>query len=859
MKNNERVHQLLGRWFDYVGCFALLCLALTGCSPHNQTVSESALVLAENGIARAVIVALPEAGKPARFAAEELKMYLDKAAGASFPIVDSMPKSGPAILIGDSVETRKLGISVADLKRDGFILKRVGDFIVIAGRDDKDFDVRACAEKADWHRQSIPECATAFGAYEFLERIAGVRWYFPGQHGEFVPAKKRICVSELDLKEEPALVVTYPFNVTQMSEKSPAFADYTQIGITHRDATYWTLRMRRATDFIPMGHMPQVQQFGARFGEKHPEWFAMGKDGTRQNTKPYSDCICYSNPEVTAEIIKDIDAFFSGRPASERGLKQWCADVASGDYYSLLPYDNMGEGCLCPNCKALWNMNTQEKGGINCGLLSNLIWGHMAEVGRAIKDKHPGKKLVCLAYNDYREIPQTVKLPDNILAGCTAIMRAPGSWAEKRQIDEVKGWKEFSGQKVYIGDYYNLKEVNTKVIVGVPQTEFKAMGHFFNVLKDNIVGVMHENYFKHAFQQHLDSYLFYRLRWRPDLDVVALESDYCRNMYGPAAEIIRKFLDEAEDLWLTRITIPRKCWGGGAYMDIDAVCATELWEEIYNAEEMGKIRTWMSAAKEKTKGTEYEKRVNFFIKWYFEPLENAFLAYQKQKKEFAELKKSQVILKVDYFSSPPVIDGRPDDNVWKLAPNDRVEKMVANDPAKESKEAEVITSVTLGWDNTNLYILVTCEEPDIKNITASRRKSDDFGICEEDSVEIFINSSDQGKRLCHIVVNAEGVIADRLVAGFDVTWNSDAKIATFVYDHPEQGKWYVEMAVPLAKLPMNGPPKPADQWAANICRNRPKKPAGGTCKSYTWSPFVQGAYAQPDKFGTLEFSSQERR
>ncbi len=104
------------------------------------------LVLADGGRAGAVIVAPAEAGPVAAFAAGELKHYLDRATGASFAVVGELPERRPAILLGMSPAAAGMGLTVAELKRDGFLLRRVGEVVLLAGRDDPAFDLPAWFE-----------------------------------------------------------------------------------------------------------------------------------------------------------------------------------------------------------------------------------------------------------------------------------------------------------------------------------------------------------------------------------------------------------------------------------------------------------------------------------------------------------------------------------------------------------------------------------------------------------------------------------------------------------------------------------------------------------------------------------------
>lgn len=834
-----------------------------------QAASSSILILAEKGTAKAVIVALPEAGKPARFAAEELKAYLDRATGESFSIVEAAPESGPRILVGDSAMTRGLGVSVADLKRDGFILRRKGDVVVIAGRDEKDFAVRAFAEMTEdgspyrkgWRQPGTPECATVFAAYAFLEHVAGVRWYFPGKDGEFVPQKAKLVIDTLDRREEPWFTYRRAncYGHYSLDPKNPNdMNDYLEMGITDRDVTYWALRNRRSTIHIPVNHMPPSHQFIDRFGKEHPDWFSMREDGSRENAvipgasgASYGH-LCYSNPELVKAVIADVDAFFSGRPAAERGLKAWNSLIANGDYFSLLPHDNIPVGCHCPEC-----MKKKNTDGPKCGLLSDLIWGYVAEVGRAIEAKHPGKNVVCLAYNAYRGLPRHVRLPENVLPCPTALHtgNADDLPAQKAILQEIKDWRALVNRKVCLWVYSALECVDGKKIRGIPETEFRAMGRFYRAVKDDVIGSFWENDWAFGFQHHLDLYVYHRVTWDPETDVDAVVEEYCSNLYGPAAAEIHQFVNRVEELWTKRIVKSHSDTGnnpgGAAYRDIDATSDGDIWENIYSPAERERLTGWMDLAAAKVKGTDYAPHVALFRQRYFGPLQ----ARWAQRMELEGLWKQLKPLPVDRFATPPVIDGRPDDSVWESAPADRVGTMVANAPDRKSKVPEQDTTVKLGWDDRNLYVLITCHENSIANLKAPKREFNDFGVGEDDEVEIFLDSSGARRSYQHYLVSAAGSLANRYVRDSVVTLAKapGCQVKTWVYEHPERGVWYVEMAIQLGnQVPK---PKPGDRWMANFVRARNSVPK---TELSTWSPFVQGAFNQPDKFGILEFTSQER-
>ncbi|MBN1674372.1 MAG: hypothetical protein JXR37_25215 [Kiritimatiellae bacterium] len=161
------------------------------------------LILVENGQPKARIVVGADTTPSARFAARELQHYIQKSTGATLPIVDQRSTDGTVdIVVGAGKIAEQLGVTTAGLTRDAFRMKTVGDAIVILGRDDpKEDPVRRVTRRSTW--ATTFEHATIFGAYEFLERFLGVRWYFFLPVGEVVPKHQTVAMPGLDVLEKP--------------------------------------------------------------------------------------------------------------------------------------------------------------------------------------------------------------------------------------------------------------------------------------------------------------------------------------------------------------------------------------------------------------------------------------------------------------------------------------------------------------------------------------------------------------------------------------------------------------------------------------------------------------------------------
>jgi hypothetical protein len=108
-----------------------------------------------------------------------------------------------AVSVGDNAFSRKAGIDVAKLPRDAGVIKTADGRIYIAGRDDVRVD-SVERRLTGGILANMYERATLFAVYEFLERFAGVRFYFPGELGTVTPRKSVITVPACDILNAPA-------------------------------------------------------------------------------------------------------------------------------------------------------------------------------------------------------------------------------------------------------------------------------------------------------------------------------------------------------------------------------------------------------------------------------------------------------------------------------------------------------------------------------------------------------------------------------------------------------------------------------------------------------------------------------
>jgi len=186
-------------------------------------------------------------------------------------------------------------------------------------------------------------------------------------------------------------------------------------------------------------------------------------------------------------------------------------------------------------------------------------------------------------------------------------------------------------------------------------------------------------------------------------------------------------------------------------------------------------------------------------------------------------------------AAPPKIDGVLDDACWQNAPaiTDFV-LLGKEDPAKEQTIAKV------AYDDTALYIGITCHESQMGKLVATQTKRSDL-VPADDCVEVFLDPNHDRFNYFHFIVNAAGAQFDESGdgAGVAADWNAvwEAKTTR----GPDS--WTAEIAIPLAVLGISS--KVGETWGFDVCRS--EKPSGElSCWSQTGAKF-----AVPSAFGDL--------
>jgi hypothetical protein len=820
----------------------IIFMCLTCCAAS----SKPGHILKENGKIRCEVVVPAEAGTVTLFAGKEMCDFLSQSLGGNVPLLKVPSGNKTAIILGNSKYLKKAGIDVRKFPRDGFIIKSAGKNIIIAGRDDMKIKPE---QTLDSMHKAYYEKATLFGVYDFLERFAGVRFFFPGELGTVVPEHSELAIaSDLNIFEKPDYSErkvswcgrrTGPLN--WLSNKNPRYW-YKQ-----KNLMYYRLKLE--TDSIPFCPGPTRYDYVKRFGKSHPEYFALRQDGRRYKEADmiHTGQLCLSSG-IKNEIYEDAKAYFSGKKAVSRGIawknhfryyNGW-PSAAHSEYFDLMPQDGFYK-CKCKKCQAHFSKGRQAT--------SDFVWQYVIDIANRLKKDGIKGYVTNMAYSPYNLVP-TQRIPDNVLVKIATI----GPWnfhkpsALKYELQLIAKWTEkMNGQSLCLWNYackFGL------AIPDVPHCTPRAVGGYYQMLGNKIKGSYLETNaitpevirYSHGY---LNNYIFAKVAWNNSADINALIKDHHQKMFGAAAEIMGKAFDEFEKNWLKITGSPVDTPVGPRSVPLSDY---DIWEKVYSKKEMVQLKNFFDRAERLAANDELSlKRVKFIRNEFLVPLQKRRAQYLKNQKVINDLRFS---VKSIGQGEKIVLDGRLDDKVWRKAA-----QITLVPYADEKKKKEFVRTVVKALrDKNNIYLAFDCEEPEMDKMLSSRQKNDSKNIWRDSSVEIFlIPSANREDNYYQIVVNANASLADYCgkkslgTGNLDIKWNSNAQVAV----SKTKKSWSVELAIPIANLPGLDLQK---DFPANFNRNRILSKTGTSyAKLYTWSPFLKRGFQDVDNFGYITF------
>lgn len=450
------------------------------------------LRLYEHGEPRCAVLVAPDASDRVRAAAEELAAYLGRLGGQP-------PR------IGASVPDGLLPLRVASTGEGGeaIALEASATEIRITGASDR----------AVW-----------FAVYRFLEHL-GCRW--PTPEFDHVPALPELAVEPFTLRSTPA------FDVRTFVGRTPERAAwgmklglngfYTREAAAHYGALELGAQTHTYHQFIPT-----ERWFGV-----HPEWFPL-IGGQRQPGGVHAGQLCVTAPGLADAFADAVNALLEAQPQLE--------------YVSISPNDG-SNWCQCDPCLALdERLSGNRLADLGLGAprkyVGDRVFWFANEVAKRVGPRHPEVKLLCLAYINYAEPPQTVRLEPNVVPWLCHYAPADysrpiadHSSAPNAMFDRLlTAWAQRNPDLLYYG--YVSKSMWWRLPRPVRHHFAADVRHLHDL------GV-HRYYAQSSLSDWvLDGPLYYvlaHLLWDPRADVDALAAEWRDLVYGPAGPAVGQF------------------------------------------------------------------------------------------------------------------------------------------------------------------------------------------------------------------------------------------------------------------------------------------------------------------------------
>ena len=468
-----------------------------------------------------------------RFAAGELAKYLQRVTGAEFPD-DNSKKHKHFIRL--EIGNRK--------PADGFSIAV-----------DPDGNIRINGNNAR---------GLVYGVYDFLERVAGCRFFGPFDYLEVVPQNRNLTVCEFSLSDAPTMSYRFPHycNDTRVPgalEHIYAMADYCtknryNVELQKFDFAYGqTPREPRSREFYGKrgGIIPLPEHWGhnlhtwlppENFFPRHKEYYCYDR-ATKQWRADRAQ-LCTTNPEVAQRLAEIAEKQFAARKELT--------------HFGVFQEDGHRLWCQCDKCLAV----NPSGSNLNSATDNNLY------LANAVAERiGPEKRVMTYAYSITNSPPKVVKpLPNVDILYC----QYGGSDPRNKIWDDIIGSELLTWSKLAEGNL-NLYTYNYRTPFYSSFSD--ANSHIAAFRYYDLLGIHGTTQEMCVDWTAVNPYLYYlsaRLAWNPWFDETAFRKDYFEKLYGNAGSIMEELylrldrsLSERENKiplneWHAYVAIPEK-------------------------------------------------------------------------------------------------------------------------------------------------------------------------------------------------------------------------------------------------------------------------------------------------------------
>jgi len=445
------------------------------------------------------IVVDSEAITSEKYAAEEFQRWFEEATGMLLPVRNDAEEGVHHVFIGESAALAEsgVGIDTAELGEEGLCVIVREDLVAIVGGRPR---------------------GTLYGVYQFLEDELGVR--FLTYDHTHVPDCSEAQIPCRKYTYKPPF--SFRWSYYRENSENPEFAARSRVNTVTPDEKLGG----KATQDLISHSFHWLVPF-SKYGEEHPEYYAL-VDGERDtNTGGGGPQLCVTNPEVIKIAAESAIRYIDGHP----GVKNVSVSQADTSRY-----------CRCDKCEEI---NQREGSPMGSQL------AFVNAVAELVEKAHPDVRVGTLAYWYTRKAPKTIRPRHNVQIQLCSIecctlhpIDDPDCPRNKEFCQDMNDWGKICDD-IWVWNY------NTNFhAYDLPFPNLRSIGpnvRYF--LRNNVKGLFMQANGNGTSGELSDlrNYFISRMIWNPDLDDKAVLEEFVRLHYGSAAQPILDYIEMLHD------------------------------------------------------------------------------------------------------------------------------------------------------------------------------------------------------------------------------------------------------------------------------------------------------------------------
>ncbi len=483
------------------------------------------LALANNGQPVAEIVIAQDAHPAVAYAAQELQTHVELISGAKLPILNVASNAKTRIILavnptGFEQDLTQIG------NTDGYAVRRSGNTLTVLS--------------------AIPK-GVLTGAYRLLTRNTDLIWARPNvEFGTIFTPNPNLSLSTTDWLDVPLYILRgwqmigpgNDSNIWQFRQGSNWTAAHMRVSPANR-------KYGCITEYGGGHNLTGTFITGNKYFKDHPEFFPCFK-GARQDprTHKYRTQLCFSNNEMTAAFIKEIDERVQKNPDYET--------------YRIM-IEDVWQCCECTNCmQSIKLADGTEVPNNDAAFRSTQFFIWLNQIADHMDANHPGKRILTFGYF-FTEIPPKVAVnPIISISFCPIrknskfVVTAPEN--EKTHTNFMN-WMKITSELTW-REYFGLCAPFPRPIDKIAITDWQYVNTFgikrtYSEMYSDSVGSRMDG----IESWNINAPYFWIMangNWNPQHDTAEkLRDEFFNRVYGPAAQDVRQFYTIIEGCFLS--------------------------------------------------------------------------------------------------------------------------------------------------------------------------------------------------------------------------------------------------------------------------------------------------------------------